>query len=223
MTNLNKAGVICAKLISKKVLPKTDLKDLFRDENLRAQVEELLKSVGLELATHIYTDQVAVKVCNGMESAVFEDGNGGYLTTNIHLSRGAVALLVILWAKLILPKRQMQIERKSPDPTDQISLLKERKSIPQRELIKLKEETLLADFGEKLGGKTKFATYLGELSRNSFIQRREGIITEGALLDTLIDYGLLASRIIDGCLAEVIGLGKKVPEDNQKEGEDVSV
>lgn len=215
--------MICAKLISRKVLPKGEVKELFRDENLRAEVEELLKAVGLELATHIYTDQVAVKVCKSVETAVFEDGNGGYLTTNLHLSRGAVTLLVILWAKLILPKRQMQIERKSLDPADQISFLKERKSIPQRELAQLKEEALLADFGEKLGGKTKFSTYLGELSRNGFICKREKIITEGPLLDTLIDYGILAPRVIEGCLSEVVGIEKEAPKKDRKEGENVSI
>lgn len=221
--NQIKANVICAKLISRKALPKSEVKELFRDENLRAQVEELLRSTGLELATHIYTDHVTVKVCKSMESAVFEDGNGSYLTTNLNLSRGAVTLLVILWAKLILPKRQMQIERKGLDDTGQIAFLHERRPIPQKELVKLKEEALLADFGAKLGGKTKFGQYLAELGRNGFIHRREGALTEGPLMDTLIDYGILASRIIDGCLAEVIGLGKDVRKDGSKGEEDVSI
>lgn len=209
MISQDKVALLCAKLISRKVLPKAEASSLFRDESLRLQVEERLRSIGLELATHIYTDHVAVKVCRDLETAIFDDGHGGYQTTNIHLSRGAVTLLVVLWAKLILPKRQRQIERRLPEDGGQIGLLQGRKVIPQKDLVKVEEKTLLADFGEKLGGKTKFGVYLGELSRNGFIVKREGIITEGPMLDTLIDYGVLAPRIIDGCLAEVVGIQKK--------------
>lgn len=200
-----KAAILCAKLISRKVLAKQEVKEIFHDENIRLHVENLLKSVGLELATHIYTDYVAVKVSREMEPVVFDDGKGGLLTTNINLSRGAITLLAIIWAKLILPKRQIQIERKSPDNA-QISFLKERIPIPKHDLVKLEEKTIFADFGEKLGGKTKFGTYLAELHRHGFIHKRDGVITEGPMLDTIIDYSILAPRMIEGCLAEAVGV-----------------
>lgn len=209
MTAENKAAVICAKLIGKKVVHKNDVKDIFRDENLRIRVEDMLKTVGLELATHIYTDHVALKVGRDMEQHVFDDHKGGYLTANINLNRGAITLLVIIWAKLIMPKRQMQIERKSPDDNSQLSLLSERKPIPKSDLVRLEEKALRTDFGKKLGGKTMFGKYMSELSRHGFIVRREGIITEGPLLDTIIDYHVLANRIIEGCLKEVIDTEKK--------------
>lgn len=219
MTTEQKARQICAALIAKKVLHKDEVKELFRDESLRIQVENTLKTVGLELSTHIYTEHVAVKVGKEMETTVFDDGHGGWLKSNVGLSRGGLALLVILWAKLILPKRQMQIDRMTPDDLNQLSLLKERKSIPHKELVKLEEKTILADFGDKLGGKTKFRTYLAELSRHGFIYKRDEIITEGPMLDTIIDDSILASRIIDGCLAEIIGVetNKDIPaEDREK-------
>ena len=217
MTVSNKAGLICARLISRRFLRKNEIKELFLDENIRSQVEDLFKSVGLELVTHIYTDYVALKVRKDMEHAVFEDGVGGNLTTNINLSRGAITLLAIVWAKLILPKRQMQIERKTPENDNQMTLLKERKPIPKEELVRLEESAVFADFGEKLGGKTRFGQYLSELSRHGFIRRREGIITEGPMLDTIIDYSFLAPRIINGCLAEVVGI------EQSQGGKDVSV
>lgn len=206
MTVSNKAGSICARLISRRFLHKNEVKELFLDENVRSQVEDLLKSVGLELVTHIYTDYVALKVCKDLEQSVFDNGSDGNQTTNINLSRGAISLLAIVWAKLILPKRQMQIERKTSESDDQMSLLKERKPIPKEELVRLEESAIRADFEEKLGGKTKFSQYSSELSRHGFIRRREGIITEGPMLDTIIDYSYLAPRIIGGCLADVVGI-----------------
>lgn len=212
-----KARAICTKLISRKVLPKDEVKDIFRDDNLRLQVEDMLQATGLELATHIYTDHVALQVCKDMESTAFDNGQGGWLKTNIGLSRGAITLLVIIWGKLILPKRQMQIERKTPGDSGQMTLLKERKPVPKKDLVSLDEKALLADFGKKLGGKTRFGTYMAELNRHGFVHRRKGTITEGPLLDTIVDYHILASRIIDGCLAEVIGA------EEEKEEDDVSV
>jgi hypothetical protein len=62
---------------------------------------------------------------------------------------------------------------------------------------------LLADFGDKLGKKTRMDMNLGLLSKLGFIERRGDVILEGPLLDLLMDTDLLKERIINGALAEV--------------------
>jgi hypothetical protein len=62
---------------------------------------------------------------------------------------------------------------------------------------------LLADFGDKLGKKTRMDMNLGLLSKLGFIERRGDVVLEGPLLDLLMDTDLLKERIINGALAEV--------------------
>lgn len=210
MTFKEKAKQISAVLIAKRFIPKKYLREMFLDEELRAEVESNLNAVGLELATHIYTDYVAVKVLKEMEEAVFSDDKSGYVASNNGLSNGALALLTIIWAKIILPKRQIQIERKTSDNKGQDSLWFQREPIPTgTEIISLDEKALFADFGEKLGGKSAFGRFLSELARADFIVKRDGKIYEGPLLDTIIDYSVLAQRIINGALGEMLGIAEK--------------
>ena len=66
------------------------------------------------------------------------------------------------------------------------------------------ERTLLADFGDKLGGKTRVNFNLGLLSRHGFIVRRKGELAEGPLLDLVFDYERTARRILDGALSDLL-------------------
>ena len=62
-----------------------------------------------------------------------------------------------------------------------------------------------ADFGPRLGGRTKVRNFmLGKLARLGFIERRNGLITEGPLLDLALDYRVMADRIIHGTLGEIL-------------------
>ena len=62
--------------------------------------------------------------------------------------------------------------------------------------------TLLADFGEKLGNKTKINMKLGILNRIGFIERKGDLICEGPLLDLMMDTDVLKERIVNGALAD---------------------
>ncbi len=65
--------------------------------------------------------------------------------------------------------------------------------------------SLLADFAPVLGHKTYVqGKLLSRLAQLGFIERRGGLIFEGPLLDVLLDYRLLADRIIYGTLGEVL-------------------
>jgi hypothetical protein len=110
-----------------------------------------------------------------------------------------MALLTILWSLLILPKRQRQQEAQGdigdnghpPPVRADLDVVVERK-------------TLEADFGHLFGSQIRFHGYLSELKRRGFIQERRGKINEGPLLDVLVDYSILAPRIIEGALSRVL-------------------
>jgi hypothetical protein len=79
------------------------------------------------------------------------------------------------------------------------------KPVPRAEdtSIGIPYKALLADFGDKLGKKTRMDMNLGILGKLGFIERRGEIIVEGPLLDLLMDTDLLKERIINGALADV--------------------
>src|SRR5262245_11815303 len=194
--------VLVCRLLAHQTLPRTDelVRRLFVDAAYREGVESALRQVGLELAENLYAPYIAVRVARELETPVFEDGRGSYWSNNVGLSGGAMALLTILWSLLILPKRQRQQEVETgvgengqsppvqaPDPD-----------------VLVQRKTLEADFGPLFGSQIRFHGYLSELKRRGFIHERRGKITEGPLLDVLIDYSTLAPRIIEGALSRVL-------------------
>jgi hypothetical protein len=123
---------------------------------------------------------------------------------NFGLSRDGVALLVVLWAQIILPKRERQETHQHADD-DQNDMFGVDKPLPRAEdtSIGIAYKALLADFGDKLGKKTRLDMNLGILAKLGFIERRGDIIVEGPLLDLMMDTDQLKERIINGALADV--------------------
>jgi hypothetical protein len=73
---------------------------------------------------------------------------------------------------------------------------------------------LLADFGVQLGKKTRLDGNLKRLENHGFITRRGEDIVEGPLLDLLLDYDVLATRILDGTLNDVLAQAQaSAPQD----------
>jgi hypothetical protein len=194
--------VLVCRLLAHQTLPRTDelVRRLFVDAAYREGVESALRQVGLELAENVYAPYIAVRVTRELETPVFEDGKGSYWSNNVGLSGGGMALLTILWSLLILPKRQRQQEGQR-DLGDQ----DQQPTVRAADLdIAVERKTLEADFGHLFGSQIRFHGYLSELKRRGFIQERRGKITEGPLLDVLIDYSTLAPRIIEGALSRVL-------------------
>jgi len=194
--------VLVCRLLAHQTLPRTDelVRRLFMDAAYREGVESALRQVGLELAENVYAPYIAVRVTRELETPVFEDGKGSYWSNNVGLSGGGMALLTILWSLLILPKRQRQQEGQGDlGDHDQQPMIR------AADLdIAVERKTLEADFGHLFGSQIRFHGYLSELKRRGFIQERRGKITEGPLLDVLIDYSTLAPRIIEGALSRVL-------------------
>ena len=163
-------------------------------------------ALNARLLDHPYASHVAVAVAKAQEAAVFA-GPRAWSASNLDLDRDSIALLVVLWSLLILPKRQRQIRRVESDrDQEQGQIFAEMKPVPVGADVAepLAERTLVADFGDRLGGKMRININLGVLARHGFIVRRKERIYEGPLLDLAFDYERTARRVLDGALAFVV-------------------
>lgn len=225
---------LVARLAALRVLPRNDalVKRALTDDLFFNALTERLKAGGLELVEHPYAEHVCLRIRRDMEQPVF-GAEDHWLSNNLGLKRNEMALLVVIWALLILPKRSRQIERKD-DVTSvrQGEMFASDKPLPTADElnISIADATLLADFGDKLGRKMGLQTGLGVLARQGFIERRDGRIYEGPLLDLVLDYNRMARRVLDGALAdlfgqrldEVIGTAPEVePRSEPEDGADV--
>lgn len=198
---------LTARLLAQRVLPRTDplARRALLDESFRSELDRRLADVGLRLVENPYAEHVAVALLPEMTEPVFGSGEA-WLNNNLSLPRDGVALLVILWALIVLPKRERQIARVEAGRESQHDMFGAQKPLETGESVStgVSEEALYADFGKALGGRTRFNANLGRLVNLGFVVRRNKWLDEGPMLDLMIDYAQLAPRIIDGALAEVL-------------------
>ncbi len=189
-----RAEEICSRLLIERWVPKRAYRDLLLDDDLRASVGRRLGQVGLELVESFTSDWFAVRLKRAIEGDISFDW-----ATNARLPRGSVALLVVLWAKLILPKRL--------EPADQATETPDPAAVVPPTVIA--RDQLYAEFGRKFG-KTAFARYVGQLKAAGFVREdRSGNLREGPLLDLLVDGVQMAQKLRDSVLWDVLesGLG----------------
>jgi hypothetical protein len=202
-----------ARLLAERWLPREDhaVRQALVDPDLRADLDRRLAGAGLRLLEHPFAAHIAVGIAKAQESEVFGGGRG-WAASNLQLDRDALALLVVIWAQLILPKRQRQIARQDDERAqEQSQMFADLKPVPMgAEVVEpLSERTLLADFGDKLGGKFRINVNLGSLARHGFIVRRKDAIHEGPLLDLAFDYERIAGRIMGGALSFVVDQARR--------------
>ena len=162
-----------------------------------------LLACGLKLLDNVYADHVTLALTRTIEPKIF-GARDVWQNNNFGLARDGVALLVVLWAQIILPKRERQETHQHADD-DQNDMFGTDKPLPRAEdaSIGIAYKALLADFGDKLGKKTRMDMNLGTLAKLGFIERRGDFIVEGPLLDLMMDTDVLKERIINGALADV--------------------
>lgn len=200
-------STLIARLLAHRVIPRHDplARRALLDDSFRSELEQRLAACGLRLVENPYAEHIAVALLPKETEAVFGSGEA-WLNNNLGLPRDGVALLVIVWALIILPKRERQISRVEAGRESQHDMFAAQKPLETGEAVSvgISEEALFADFGKQLGGRTRFAANLGRLVNLGFLVRRNKWLEEGPLLDVLIDYSQLAPRIIDGALGEVL-------------------
>ncbi len=206
MDDLAPANFI-ARLLAERFIPRTDplAQRALVDESFRLEVEHRLEACGLRLLDNPFAGHLAVALSSDAESATFGSGDL-WLSNNLGLQRDGVALLVLLWALIILPKRERQLSRNTGDSEGQGDMFGAAKPLPNAADASrgIPENLLLEDYGKQLGHKMRVNMNLGILSRVGFIERRNKVIHEGPLLDLAFDYAQLAPRIIQGALGELL-------------------
>lgn len=192
-----RAEELCSRLLIERWVPKRNARDLLIDDDLRAAVQRRLGQVGLELVESFTSDWFAVRLKRAIESDIAFDW-----ASNARLPRGSIALLVVLWAKLVLPKRL--------EPADKAAAAEPNapaNAPPAAEILTVSRDQLYAEFGRKFG-KTAFARYVGQLKSAGFVREdRAGNLREGPLLDLLIDGVQMAQKLRDSVLWDVLDKG----------------
>ena len=210
---------LTARLLASRALPRSDrlVRRALVDETFRQELDRRLEATGMQLLDNPYAAHVSVGLTAEMHEPVFGAGRE-YAASNLGLTRDEVALLVIIWSLIVLPKRERQVTRQDLANEGQEDMFGTDKPVEHGDGVSagLSEASLIADFGARLGGKTKVRNFmLGKLARLGFIERRQGVIHEGPLLDVLLDYRVMADRVISGTLAEVLaGAGRVLPDRN---------
>jgi hypothetical protein len=202
------AQTLIARLLTHQTLLRKDklVKRALSDEIFRRDIDERLSACGMKLVDNVYADHVTLALTRVVEPKVFGDRDV-WQNNNIGLARDGVALLVVLWALIILPKRERQ-EAHQLAKEDQDDMFGADKPLPTAEeaSMGLSYRALLSDFGDKLGKKTRMDMNLGLLARFGFIERRGDLISEGPLLDLLMDTDVLKERVVNGALNDILKL-----------------
>jgi hypothetical protein len=150
------------------------------DPRVRQEAEERLQRVGLTLAWSPYSRYYGLALADTPEKQE-------RITNLSELDRNALALLVILWARLVLPQRLAAEGREGGVSDPSVSF-----------------EALNAEFGKKLGGR-RFEMYIAQLKRLGFLDyTRKDDIKAGPFLDLLGDANELASYLRQSTLAKVL-------------------
>jgi hypothetical protein len=214
---MDDATLLIAELLARRYLPRTHtrVKRALVDEELFAQVEQRLAQTGLRWIDNIYANHVSVALLPAVQSSVLGE-SGLNVNNNLDLSRDAVALLVVLWALIVLPKRERQTSRVDAD-IPQNEMFASTKPMPTTSSVSpvLSYKALLEDYGTQLGKKMRLDGNLKLLERHGFILRRQDEIAEGPLLDVLLDYEVMAPRILNGALADVLAREQAQQQEQQ--------
>lgn len=206
--NTDSAARLIARLLALRFLPRDDaeVRRLLVDASFRDEVDARLAASGLRLLAQPFASHVSVALAREHEAAVFEQ-NDAWQASNIGLPRDAAALLVILWALIVLPKRERQLASEAGQTDAQNELFETVKLTPAAHEASrgIPENVLLEDYGKLLGGKARLQQFaLPQLSRLGFIERRNKVIHEGPLLDLAFDYAEFAPRILEGALSDLL-------------------
>lgn len=206
------AQILIARLLANQTLRREDklVKRALSDELFRADLDSRLAACGLKLLDNVYADHVALALVRDVEPKIF-GARESWQNNNFGLARDGVALLVVLWALIVLPKRERQEAHQNAE-TDQDDMFGKDKPMPRAEDAStgISYKALLADFGDKLGKKTRMSMNLGQLAKLGFVEMKGDMILEGPLLDLMMDTDMLKERIVNGALSDIF---RRAPED----------
>jgi hypothetical protein len=174
---MNQAIRICARLLRAGALPLGEVPGLDLPE-IRREVERRLRGVGLVLATSAYSGHVGIRLAPEVAGdPAFE------AASNLGLKPDACALLVVLWVRLVLPRRQAGVEA----------------FLPQVRL-----DTLARELRPLLGDRRHIRELVSQLRRLSFLAGTGEVIEAGPLLELGIDGDRMIAFLRGGVLADLL-------------------
>lgn len=180
---MNQAIRICARLLRAGALPLTELPELELPE-VRREVERRLRSVGLVLATSPYSGHVGIRLAPEVAGdPAFE------AASNLGLKPDACALLVVLWVRLVLPRRQ---HRQAGERT------------PEGLPLQVRLDTLARELRPLLGDRRHIRDLVGQLRRLNFLAGAGEVIEAGPLLELGIDGDRMLAFLRGGVLADLL-------------------
>lgn len=191
---------LAVRLIASSVLSRNDpsVVRALTDQVFRDELDRRLMACGLVLLDNPYSAYVGIAVAHENAKSVFgrEDH---WMSNTLDLSKPDVMLLVVLWALLIIPKRERQLAR--VEAGGQTALLDSPASVDREPHESIPLNTLLADFQHRYKP-TYLRARLQILARHKFIVIDDGQIREGPRLDLVMDYAKMAPRVKDGILSD---------------------
>ncbi len=195
---MDAATHICARLLRSGAVPRAELPDLDFPE-VRHDVERRLGAVGLVLATSAYSDHVGIRLSPDVMGDTAFDA-----ASNLGLRSDACALLVILWARLVLQKRTATDTRELPGQNALFT--GERMDAARSYRPSVRMEALVREFRTVLGGRSRIQSLVTQLRRLQFLAGHGEIVEAGPLLELGIDgermIGFIRREVLAKLLAE---------------------
>lgn len=192
----DEVALTCARLLREGVVPRKDLAALDYPDT-RAEIEHRLRQVGLMLATSAFSEFVGLRLGTEVASAPHFDS-----ASNLGLNADACALLVILWARLVLQKRTAEERHEVPG---QAALLPDDQREAARQFTpQVQVEAIVQEFGRVLGARSHIRTLIGKLRNLRFLGGQGETIEAGPLLELGVDGEQMISFIRRGVLSQLV-------------------
>lgn len=175
---MNEAVRICAVLLRAGAVSGAELPELDRPE-VRSEVERRLGGVGLVLATSPWSDLVGIRLAPEVAAdPAFE------AAANLGLGGDACALLVVLWARLVLAR---------PAPAGGENV---------RPVVRM--DNLARELRPLLGDRRHIRTLVAQLRQRGLLAGHGDVIEPGPLLELAIDSERMISFLRGGVLADLL-------------------
>jgi len=204
--------MLCARLLREGAVERKELQALDFPE-VRADVERRLGDVGLTLATSAYSEHVGLRLSPNVTADQAFDS-----ASNLGLRADHCALLVVLWARLVLQKRTATDTHETPG---QVHLLPQDRLKAAREFRpQVRLETLVREFGPAIGSRDHLRRLVSSLRRLRFLAGRGDVIEAGPLLELGIDGEKMIAFIRRRVLADLLAKQTSTVEPTTPTAED---
>jgi uncharacterized membrane protein len=204
---MDEATRICARLLREGSVPRAALPDLDFPE-VRHEVERRLQGVGLVLATSVYSDHVGIRLAPEVTA-----DNAFDAASNLGLRSDACALLVILWARLVLQKRTAAETREVPGQSALFA--REQAAAARGFRPRVRLEALVREFRPVLGGRSRIQSLVTQLRRLGFLAGLGEQIEAGPLLELAIDGERMVAFLRREVLAKLLAERERSSEDKE--------